>query len=468
MTTHASASRLTDPQPVSDPLSALLHEAVGLRLRERDLAPLRAWIQERRRVLGLDLDQWRALLDAPSDAGRREREELTVRLTVGETYFFRDKGQFELLTTRILPALAERRARERRLRIWSAGCSTGEEAWSLAMVLREQPSLFAGWDLQVIGTDINSSSLLHAREGVYGKWSFRSLDETRRRLHFRPEGSRMAVDAALRPLVSFRHVDLLQDSFGTAGLWDLDLIVCRNVFIYLEAAAIGRVVGKFAGALAEGGYLMTGHGELLGHGTPALHPRVFPQSVLWEKSAYEPALAPLAPHSEVRMALRPSVHVAEPPVAAPPVAPADGGGVESLMESAWRHADAGRGAESEDACRRALSQSPFDHWPYYLLAQLAQDRGDAQQARAMLNRALYLAPAFVPAWLELAALQEHEGESPRARQSLSNARRELARLPPEQTIAPYGASTVADLLAYVEGVLAGSVKPAEAATSWTK
>lgn len=148
-----------------------------------------------------------------------------------------------------------------------------------------------------------------------------------------------------------------------------------------------------------------------------------------------------------------SSHAAPPP-------PSERG--QRLLKEAWRLADQGHTRAAESACRLAIEATPLDPWPYYLLAQLAQERGDAGAARAQLDRVVYLDPHCIAAYLELATLQDAGRPSSRSRPLLETARRLLAALPPQAPVPPYRNSTVADVLAFVERLLSGDVQLANA------
>jgi chemotaxis protein methyltransferase CheR len=124
-----------------------------------------------------------------------------------------------------------------------------------------------------------------------------------------------------------------------------------------------------------------------------------------------------------------------------------------IMQSAWRHADRGMPAEAERDCRKASALDALDPRPYYLLAQLAQERGDPLQAKSLLKKVVYLDPFHIPAYLELGALYAQTDDHPRSRRMYETARAALTKLPPTATIAPYSESSAADILAYVERVL---------------
>ena len=484
---HGSCLALSDGPACGgsrDRVDEFVRSAVGLRVREQDFVPLSLWCAERMRTLALPrIEQYEALLTDDSAAGRRERELLTVQFTTGESYFLRDQGQFDLLAATILPELIERRANERRLRIWSAGCAAGEEAYSLAMLIDELAPRLAGWNVLILGSDISTQALEKARRGEYGEWSFRALDAERKRRYFQPRGNQWLIDPRLRDMVSFRKLDLVADRFPDAedGLNDFDLILCRNVFIYLDSPAVSRITAKFGESLADGGILVTGHSELFGHETAPLRVRMFAQSAVFQKATQPEAenglgeaLAKAQSLALVSPAPAPII-ARHAPSAAQPVAPtvpmravpATAKDLDRLLQAAWQHADHGMPGEAEEYCRKAIMIAAFDPRPYFLLAQLAQERGDTAQAKTLLNKVIYLDPAFIAAYLELGGLYAQDGDNDRARRMYATVRAALTKLAAQTPIAPYNESTAADILAYVERLLAGSegVTPGVAAAA---
>jgi chemotaxis protein methyltransferase CheR len=196
------------------------------------------------------------------DPSRRAELETAVEvLTTNETYFYREPHQLRAFSEEILPALAEENRASRRLRIWSAGCSTGEEVYTIAILL-VRSRLFEGWDVDVFGSDIARRVLAVARAGAFGPHAFRTPEAEAIRRWFRQEGGKWHVDADIRRLVSFGHLNLLDD--GMTGLvGSVDVVFCRNVMIYFDLEARRRVVRTFRGKLREGGYLLLGHSESL-------------------------------------------------------------------------------------------------------------------------------------------------------------------------------------------------------------
>ena len=184
--------------------------------------------------------------------------EVVEALLNNETYFFRDRTPFDLLGKATLPKLIQRR-QSKRLRIWSAGCSTGQEAYSLAMLFAEDPLRWAGWTIDILGTDVSESAVRRAREGVYSQFEVQrglGINQMIRWFEESDDGWR-AVDP-LRRMVRFQVQNLLEPP-PHPGLFDI--VLCRNVLLYLNAERRGLIFDRIAGAMEPDGWLMLGAGE---------------------------------------------------------------------------------------------------------------------------------------------------------------------------------------------------------------
>ena len=349
----------------------------------------------------------------------------------GETYFFRDHGQFDLLRLRLLPELIERRRNAKTLRLWSAGCASGEEAYSLAMLVDMLLPARDGWNILILGSDIDETALAKARRGHYGQWSFRMVPPALKHRYFRHKDDEWLLDERIRSMVTFRAGDLIGESCVDAQLQDMDLILCRNVFIYFGAVAVAAVADKLAAALNKGGYLMTAHTELIGHRVRNLQSRLFAEGVVYQRDTLVPA--PAGAPRPARIVLPSAAAKKHAPHTLPPIGPR----VEDMLASARAFADRGDYDQAAQACRQALTVAPIAPEPYFLLAQLAQLRGDFEQARELLDKTLYLDHRSVAATLELAALCERTENLPRA-QTLRRAALDIVRaLPGDTVIEPY-------------------------------
>jgi chemotaxis protein methyltransferase CheR len=196
---------------------------------------------------------------------RGELETAVEALTTNETYFYREPHQLRAFAQEILPLLAKENAPKKELRIWCAGCATGEEVYTVAVLL-VQSGLFEGWKVEVQGSDIARRVLTVARGGIYGAHAFRTPESELVRPFFRHEEGRWQAREAIRTLVSFSHLNLL-DSRAARCVGVVDVIFCRNVMIYFHLEARRRVVRTFYERLREGGYLLLGHSESLLHVT---------------------------------------------------------------------------------------------------------------------------------------------------------------------------------------------------------
>ncbi|MFZ2162492.1 MAG: CheR family methyltransferase [Sideroxyarcus sp.] len=360
-----------------------------------------------------------------------------------ETYFFRDHGQFDLLRLRLLPELIERRRDAKTLRLWSAGCSSGEEAYSLAMLVDMLLPERERWNILIIGSDIDEAVLARARRGRYGQWSFRMAPPALKQRYFHRNNEEWILDRRIRSMVSFRASNLIGDAFPGAELQNMDLILCRNVFIYFSAAAVAAVADKLAATLNVGGYLMTAHTELVGHRVQNLQSRLFAEGVVYQRTSPMPAAVIPRPSGIAP----PPVVVKSAPSAqriAPPSAPR----AEDLLAAAREFADRGEYKRAEQACRQVLSVVPLAPEPYFLLAQLAQLGGDFEQARQLLDKTLYLDHGNVAAILELAALCERTEKLPQA-QTLRRAALDIVRkLPGDAVVEPYE-TTAAEMVRWL-------------------
>lgn len=480
----------------------LVSQRIGLQLRPREQEAFQTAVLARVKTLQLPGAQaYFQFLE--SGAGRAEREwpELAACLTNRESYFFRDQGQMALLRERILPELIERNRPGRSLRLWSAGCSTGEEAYSLGMLVEELLPRRDGWQILILGTDLNRKALEQAERGIYSPWSFRMVDPALQRRYFCPVQNGWEIAASVRRMVTFGSSNLLRDPFPdrSSGLCDMDLILCRNVFIYFEREAVSAVVSKFARTLREGGYLMTGHAETHDQQPEGLHPRRFPESLAYQRlngKTKEP-WAPIAgSHSVSWSESTSSAAPRTPPVDRPsrrepdPAPGADTAGPSSLLdlevaESLYARGDhdaviatlepileqqshdyrgvyllaqaythRGRPTQAAAMCRRASELNPLAAAPYQLLAALVEDHGDYDEAKRLLKKVIYLSPAAATAYLELGALYAREGDQSRARTMRTTGLELLRRQPPNAPMEPWGGPTAGEWVRHVEGLLA--------------
>ncbi|MGC3999648.1 MAG: protein-glutamate O-methyltransferase [Anaeromyxobacter sp.] len=240
-------------------LGAFIQDRFGIRMPPAKRTLLEARLAKRVRALGLS--GFTAYCDLVLGGGRTdELVELVDRVTTHKTDFFREPQHFEILVQTVLPELAARRAagRDRELRVWSAACSTGEEPYTLAMVLAEQPGL----RFRILATDLSEGVLRQAAEATYPEPLIAPIPLPLRRKYLMrsvADPEVVKVRRSLRATVGFQQLNLLAPSYAVGGR--LDVIFCRNVFIYFDRPTQGEILRRFEAALGPGGYLFMGHSE---------------------------------------------------------------------------------------------------------------------------------------------------------------------------------------------------------------
>ncbi len=242
-------------------------EHCGIQIAEDALPDLTKKIQDRMNQLGLTHPvQYHALLQ-PSPDPNAEIRFFTEMITNNETYFFREPAHYRVLKNYIIPELLRQKS-EKKIRIWSAGCSSGEEAYSLAVTVLESRMITGPYDAAVIGTDIDLQAVESARRGQYGKNSFRAIEPYYLNTYFKPAeetGSDIRiVNDVVKSLVRFQYHNLFQEPYPPE-LTDLDIIFFRNVSIYFSKEKIEYINHKLSECLKTGGYLFLGSSETLHH-----------------------------------------------------------------------------------------------------------------------------------------------------------------------------------------------------------
>ena len=243
----------------------LIYKVTGIFQADNKLRLLEDRCQRRMKVLGVPT--LRDYLDCLTIKSMRHAEMVSLlnEITIGETCFFRNRPQIEAIRKTILPSIIEAKSKIalRQLRIWSAGCSTGEEAYTLAMVLmEEQASQLKEWSVEIVATDLNERSIAHAKAGNYGDYSTRNLEPFYRNKYFIVHGDKLRVKPEVQSIVTFTRLNLLDDS-RMLFIKGVDVIVCCNVLIYFDAVSKKKVIQHFYTNLLQHGYLFLGHSESL-------------------------------------------------------------------------------------------------------------------------------------------------------------------------------------------------------------
>ncbi|MBE0504106.1 MAG: tetratricopeptide repeat protein [Desulfuromonadales bacterium] len=480
------AARCGDPAPLPptdtelEEFSEFISKKCGLHFDRRNRKTLERGIQRRMRVVA-----------APSVAAyftylqdflesRREFKKLVALLTIGETSFFRFDPHFAALIEKVIPELIKVHQESRRLRIWSAGCSTGEEAYSLAITLLQHFPQLADWDITILGTDISHQSLAAARQGHYQDRTLRNVTPKLLAGWFIQDGSGWTVNERLRSLTRFAFLNLQSETYPSPknGTTECDLIFCRNVMIYFRPETVRAVVSRLRRALRPGGYLFLGHAETLGAGFLDFvrcqhHGGTYyraggqenvdsatnefshqdenknkPQFILFGKINDNSLLVPSVPQDEkeksgIILADKVNNKTSSPKnttIITPPTPTAD-----QLLDQGFSLADQGRLDEALALCRQVLRADDLSPRAYFLRGLILDQQGQSALAAEDFQRVILLDLKAVMAHYHLANVYRRSGRKAEALRSLQTALRLLTRMGDEETIADAKDWTVSGL-----------------------
>ncbi len=423
-------------------LSDLIAERLGLHFPEERWPDLTRNLCAAGRKLGFEhpdtcLDWLKA-----GDLTSRQIETLASHLTVGETYFFRDPASFATLENEILPPLIAQRAEAgRTLRLWSTGCCSGEEAYSLAIACSRALPDYRKWNVSILASDINLEFLAKAEAGVYSEWSFRGAPGWLRERFFSPTpDKKFAIDPTIKSLVHFDYLNLAEDVFPSLHNHTnaMDVIFCRNVLMYFTPGHQRRVVAALHRCLVEGGCLLVNPAEA----STTLFPMFAVENnngvILFRKASHPtrkaswpdrvpPLLAPPVTAPEAAFTAQDEVPVTIVPVApALPIMPTAAPPRENPLVLARACADQGRLEEAFASCRDAIAAEPTNAAAYLLAAVICQELGHVEDAIAALGKVLYLDQDFILAHHALAGLYKQLGKDKESRRHLAIALELLA------------------------------------------
>ncbi|HJU91224.1 MAG TPA: CheR family methyltransferase [Gemmatimonadaceae bacterium] len=452
--------------PALDEVGRVLQQQTGLVFPDtrRDIAE--ATIRSAMARVGLsDLRRYADLLGE----GGAALDELVAELTVGETYFFRESAQLNFIRDTIIPDILRRAGNAHTIRIWSAGCASGEEPYSLGILLHEMRLADRA---RILGTEISRPRLAAARQGRYGKWSMRGVPQEIVSRWFTLRGAHYLLDPTIRRMVDFRYLNLASDSYpaSSTGVWGMDLILCRNVLIYFDADTVRAVAGRLLSSLTDQGWL------ILGASDPMIGEMVECEVVMTGAGLAYRRREAGSKHRDSGLGTRDSargdqVHLAEVPspesrVPSPDALPhPPRSEINNELVSSYRARDYSRAAElaravlrempdeakawiylvrslanggkieeASAACRQALARHPHSAELAYLHSLLLTESGRPGDAAAAARRALYLDRTMIVAHIALGSALARSGDPVGARRGFANAEELLGRMEPREIV----------------------------------
>ncbi|MBN1993617.1 MAG: hypothetical protein JW953_13030 [Anaerolineae bacterium] len=471
-----------------------------------------------------NLDRYYNLLcDRENPTGEAEMSRLINILTIGETHFFRDEAQFKALAEHVLPALiARKRAAaaavgpdiQPQLRVWSVGCATGEEPYSLAILLKELVPDIDKWYILILATDINQTALQRAQKAIYSDWSFREnrAKALRPRYFTRYLGANTGADNAvsahpsrdryrlrddIRQMVTFASLNLIEDEYPAIhnNTVSMDLIVCRNVTIYFTEDTTRYLVRKFHEALLDGGWLVVGHAEPSLTIYRAFQTHILSGTVLYQKTGWTHLPHQKPKSSKPPVSLTEGIDFQSPPSAPPeteprrdtpaPSAPPSSnvdpyqvagvllnkGQTQEAIDELHRklasnpyfvpahsmlgraYANLGGWDKARFWCQSALKLNSLQPEAYYVLGLIYEHENRVEAAIEMFKKAIYLDREAPLLHFHLALLYKKAGQARKAKRACLNTISVLKRWPPASIVPDSGGATTKHLLDAAQRVL---------------
>ena len=455
---------LTDEE--FDTLRKVLEKSAGLVHDESRRDSLTFAVAGRMEAIGASSPaEYLAMLSGPG--GAPERQQLIDVVTIQETHFFRNPPQIRALRQHVLPELIRRSTTlNRPLTIWSAGCSTGEEPYSLAMLVRELMPMATREHVRIVGSDVSATALAFADAGRYGARAVQMADPIDLRRWFDVDHGSYSVKDDVRELVDLQSHNLITEAppFESG---EVDLLLCRNVTIYFNRTTTKALMSRFHTALGDGGYLFLGHSETLWQMSEAFTLVPLGDAFVYRRDdgpqgrvtlpdrRTEAGDAPiLLPERRGRTERRRDLPEPKsvppqrvPRQSAPASAPKTGPSAQQLVATAREALAGGRYADAVAAAGRAAKADPMLVDPHLIGGEALVNLGRDADAIRELRQAVYLQPDSASALLLLAGALDRQGESAAAGRAYRSAAATVADLPPEEVSAFFGGRSAAELVA---------------------
>ena len=401
-------------------VSEFISSLIGLHFKESRWNDLKYGIKSASREFGFsDVEAFINWLPS-STLGRKHIEILASHLTIGETWFFREQDTFRVLEERVLSELiTSRYSNQKRLRIWSAGCSTGEEAYSIAILLNKMMADISEWNITILATDINPKFLSKASEGTYTDWPFRGAPSWVRENYFRQKGHGLhEIRPSIKKMVTFSYLNLVEDVYPSLlnHTNAIDIIFCRNVLMYLSPQIANKVIRGLNNSLIKGGWLFLSPTDAIRPLPEDLVPVRCPGTTTYRKEAGR-----TSQHEEYHGFTQESITQQEIPGHIPAQKteneqPGTYSKTLSMFEQgqaaliARAYANQGVMDEAMRWCEKAIAGDKLNPAGYHLLAIILYEQGRIEDAVKFLKKAIYLDHNFILAYFMLGNLKLKLGD----------------------------------------------------------
>jgi chemotaxis protein methyltransferase CheR len=426
------------PKELQAQIKTHIADRCGLYFRDHDLKNLESGVTQRMKACGFDSVHSYYLHLTTSEEKETEFRELLNLLTINHTYFFRNEPQFVAFKDKVLPELIERKmqqalesktGKKTLLRIWSAGCSTGEEPYTIAMILREVIPHPEDWDIEILATDASSEAMEKAKRGIYGANSMRLVEEPYRSKYFTQLASSKQngdwkISSEIKQMVRFGFLNLVGDPYPP----EMDVIFCRNVTIYFETKTTIKIMENFAANMADPGYLFLGYSESLQFLTDKFRMASWQDGIYYRKTTGKPeeARTSIAWQSEEPQIVEEYVEAMPLPELAAiiehhePVA-LTSEEFEAVRQQILRFIYLKEYSSAMALIEKVSVEGGKMADIHYLAADIYANRNRHEDARARLKKALAIDSLFAPAYYLLGCMYLEESKSDKAKESLLKA-----------------------------------------------
>ena len=466
------------PDRLISQLSKFVSSQMGLYFPKERWADLKRGITSA--ALDLDFDNpvsyihW--LLSPPLI--KKKVDTLAKHLTIGETFFFRDENIFYALKNNIIPELVKKHGKkDKSIRLWSAGCSTGEEPYSIAIFIDQTMVLLEDWDITILATDINTGFLQKAVKGVYTSWSFRNTRKWVIEKYFKKIApNRFEIAPYIKKKVGFSQLNLTSKAYwAPLSNTAMDVIFCRNILMYFDPKVINEVVERLTLCLVQGGWLIVNPIEAAFVQNSDLYKIQLPGTILFKKKYADR-------HKESPKDTRTRKEIAEPEQNIYQEACAlykqgrykesvkkltglfhngQAGDNVSVLEPgpmaliAKAYANQGKLVEAKRWCKKALDAEKLHPGHHYLLATIYQEEGRVEESIKFFKKAIYLDPKFVLAHFMLGNLAHQEGKKNESIKHFNNVLSLLLSIDTEEILPHSGGLTAGKLAEVVQTMIKG-------------
>jgi len=462
--------------------SKFIEKNMGLHFPEDKITDLQRGIVYASKEFGFNniesCIEW--LLSSPLT--NQQIEILASYLTIGETYFFRAKHDFNALENHILPELIKsRKNKGRYIRIWSAGCSTGEEPYSLAILIHKLVSNIKNWNITILATDINSRSLAKAEKGIYTNWSFRNNPESLKKIYFTPlPDGRFKINRSIKDMVTFSYINLARDAYPSllSNTNGMDIIFCRNVIMYFTHEFAQKVIKNLHHSLIDKGWLSINPIETTPGFSSKFNRVKFSSTALYQKGGGRvqqklmekefplPTPVPFIPLKKIikKPLEEDIIKYLKPQIKKPQeseisqdfyqqalelyknqkysetikiileLPPEKQNALKVITLLTTAYANQGKLSSALECINQGIRENKLNPQLYYLKATILQEQNLIEDSIQSLKKTIYLDPKFIPAYFTLGLITHRDNRKQKSRQYFKNALKLLHEIDKEKII----------------------------------